>query len=304
MKQRKGRRVLPVAVILLMSVFLFTACGGNKANETQAPDQTGTAGNETAVETNAGAGTDSGSNAGAETGGNTGSASDDNNGTNQNPDGTSGGNGNNSASTDQPDRTAAQNAESVAVLVNKEFALPDDYEPDDLVYPDVRFTFKDKIDKRKMRKEAAEALEQLFAGAEKDGIYLAGVSAYRSHSTQTSLFNRYVERDGLEKAKTYSAEPGHSEHETGLAIDVSGSDGKCAAEDCFGGTPEAEWLADHASDYGFIIRYPDGKEDITGYKYEPWHLRYVGKAIAADIAERGITLEEYYDAVPVSVNTP
>lgn len=193
-------------------------------------------------------------------------------------------------------------AQSVTVLVNKEYALPDDYEPSDLVYPDVRFTFSEKIDKRMMRSEAASALEKLFAGAEEDGIYLAGVSAYRSHSTQTSLFNRYVKKDGLEKAKTYSAVPGHSEHETGLAIDVSGSDGKCAAEDCFGDTKEAEWLAKHATEYGFIIRYPEGKEEITGYKYEPWHLRYVGTEISSDIAERGITLEEYYNAVPVSAS--
>lgn len=198
------------------------------------------------------------------------------------------------------DKAAAADPHSVAVLVNKELALPEDYEPSDLVYPDVRFTFKEKIEKRMMRSEAAKALEEMFAGAEKDGIYLAGVSAYRSHSTQKGLFNRYVERDGEEKAKTYSAVPGHSEHETGLAIDVSGSDGKCAAEDCFGGTKEAEWLARHSAEYGFIIRYPEGKEAITGYKYEPWHLRYVGKEIAADIFERGITLEEYYDAVPVS----
>ncbi|GJM77279.1 hypothetical protein HMSSN036_94950 [Paenibacillus macerans] len=118
------------------------------------------------------------------------------------------------------DTAAASDPYSTAVLINKQFALPDDYEPKDLVYPDVRFTFKEKIEKRMMRKEAAEALKELFAGAEKDGIYLAGVSAYRSHKTQTALFNRYVEKDGEEKAKTYSAVPGHSEHETGLAIDV------------------------------------------------------------------------------------
>ncbi|GIO35327.1 hypothetical protein J41TS12_01880 [Paenibacillus antibioticophila] len=206
---------------------------------------------------------------------------------------------------DQPDASNQadfSDAHSVTVLVNKEYALPEDYEPSDLVYPDVRFTFSEKIEKRMMRSEAAAALEKLFAGAEEDGIYLAGVSAYRSHSTQTSLFNRYVKKDGLEKAKTYSAVPGHSEHETGLAIDVSGSDGKCAAEDCFGDTKEAEWLAKHATEYGFIIRYPEGKEDITGYKYEPWHLRYVGTEISSDIAERGITLEEYYNAVPVTAS--
>ncbi|WP_028549893.1 M15 family metallopeptidase [Paenibacillus sp. UNC451MF] len=190
--------------------------------------------------------------------------------------------------------------ESISVLVNKQFALPDKYEPTDLVYPDVPFTFKDKIEKRKMRKEAAAALEKLFAGAKKDGIYLAGVSAYRSHATQKTIFNNYVKTDGEEKAKTYSAVPGHSEHETGLAIDVSGSDGKCAAQDCFGGTKEAEWLAKHSSEYGFIIRYLKGKESITGYQYEPWHIRYVGTQMAKEIGAKGITLEEYLNAVPAS----
>lgn len=199
-------------------------------------------------------------------------------------------------------KATSANPDSVAVLINKEFGLPEDYSPTDLVYPDVPFLFKEKIEKRQMRSEAAGALEELFAAAKKDGIYLAGVSAYRSTKTQTALFNRYVKKDGLEKAKTYSAEPGHSEHTTGLAIDVSGSTGKCAAESCFGDTDEAKWLDKHATEYGFIIRYPEGKEKITGYKYEPWHLRYVGKEMAKDIGERGITLEEYYDAVPVSAN--
>ncbi|MBA4534543.1 M15 family metallopeptidase [Brevibacillus halotolerans] len=190
-------------------------------------------------------------------------------------------------------KAQAVSPESIQVLVNKQYKLPDSYKPQDLVYPDVPFLFQEKIEKRMMRQEAADALQQLFAGAKKEGIMLAGVSAYRSHTTQTNLFNRYVKKDGEEAAKKYSAEPGHSEHETGLAIDVSGSTGKCAAEDCFEGTPEAVWLADHAHEYGFIIRYPKGKEAITGYQYEPWHLRYVGKEAAGEIHDKGITLEEY-----------
>lgn len=190
-------------------------------------------------------------------------------------------------------------AESVSVIVNPNYKLPDNYEPQDLVYPDVRFIFNEMIEKRMLREEAAKALEEMFEAAEIDGIYLAGVSGYRSHSTQTALFNRYVERDGYEVAKTYSAEPGTSEHETGLAIDVTSSDGKCAAQDCFGGTVEAIWLENNAQAYGFIIRYPKGKEDITGYKYEPWHLRYVGVELAQLLHEQGLTLEEYYDVEPV-----
>ncbi|WP_442604245.1 M15 family metallopeptidase [Paenibacillus sp. KN14-4R] len=198
------------------------------------------------------------------------------------------------------DTKEAADPQAITVLVNKQFALPDNYEPKDLVYPSVPFTFNEKIEKRMMRKEAAGALEQMFAGAKKDGISLAGVSAYRSHKTQVTLFNNYVKKDGEAKAKTYSAVPGHSEHETGLAIDVSGSDGKCAAENCFGDTKEAKWLAVHAHEYGFIIRYPKGKESITGYQYEPWHLRYVGKKLAADVAKNGKTLEEVLQAVPVA----
>lgn len=204
--------------------------------------------------------------------------------------------------TEEPDQQQIEpdtDAESISVIVNPNFKLPDNYEPEDLVYPDVRYIFEEKIEKRMLREEAAEALEKLFEAAEVDGIYLAGVSGYRSQSTQAALFNRYVERDGYEKAKTYSAEPGTSEHQTGLAIDVTSSDGKCAAQDCFGGTVEAIWLENNAADYGFIIRYPKGKEDITGYKYEPWHLRYVGVELAQQIDEEGLTLEEYYGAEPV-----
>jgi zinc D-Ala-D-Ala carboxypeptidase len=195
--------------------------------------------------------------------------------------------------------TAAE-PDSITVLVNKQYKLPDNYKPDDLVYPEVPFIFSEKIEKRMLRKSAAEALEKMFYAAKQDGVRLAGVSAFRSQSTQTSLFNRYVKRDGEAKARTYSAVPGHSEHQTGLAIDISGTDGKCAAESCFAGTKEAEWLEKHAPDYGYIIRFPEGKESITGYKYEPWHIRYVGTEIARSVAERGITLEEYYDAIPVS----
>jgi len=185
------------------------------------------------------------------------------------------------------------NASSITVLVNKLNKLPEDYTPADLVYPNVKFTFKEKIEKRMMVKEAADALEKLFGAADQDGLPLAGVSAYRPHSRQAELFQSYVKKDGLETALTYSAYPGTSEHETGLAIDVAGADGACSTSDCFGDRPEAKWLADHAHEYGFIIRYPEGKEKITGYKYEPWHLRYVGLDVATEIYEKQLTFEEY-----------
>ncbi|KWW16598.1 MULTISPECIES: D-alanyl-D-alanine carboxypeptidase family protein [Peribacillus] len=189
--------------------------------------------------------------------------------------------------------------ESIPVLVNKKNKLPENYVPKDLVYTTIPFTFIEKTEKRKMRSEAAVAISELFAESKRQGISLLGVSAYRSHATQVALFDYYVKRDGYAKAITYSALPGTSEHETGLAIDVTGGNGKCAAEDCFGGTKEAKWLQAHAADHGFIIRYPKGKESVTGYKYEPWHLRYVGKPIAQTIMGHEITLEEYYSTKAV-----
>ncbi|GIO29350.1 MULTISPECIES: M15 family metallopeptidase [Paenibacillus] len=192
------------------------------------------------------------------------------------------------------------NPTSTDVLVNKQHKLPENYAPDDLVYPNVRFTFKEKIEKRMMRKEAAQALEKLFKAADKDGLPLAGVSAYRSHKRQKAIFEAYVQKDGEEKARTYSAYPGTSEHETGLAIDVTKSDGSCAATGCFAGTPEAKWLAEHAHEFGFIIRYPKGKENITGYSYEPWHLRYVGQPAADDMFKNDLTFEEYAEQLRVA----
>jgi zinc D-Ala-D-Ala carboxypeptidase len=204
------------------------------------------------------------------------------------------------SSSDDEEILVVASPESIPVLVNKQNQLPDSYTPPDLVYADIPFIFKGKSEKRKLRAEAAAAIDQLFATAKNQGVSLLGVSGYRSHATQTALFNQYVKRDGYEKARTYSALPGTSEHETGLSIDVTGGNGKCAAESCFAGTPEANWLQQHAAEFGFIIRYPQGKEKITGYKYEPWHLRYVGQSVAVEIMSKGITLEEYFGAVPVN----
>jgi len=183
--------------------------------------------------------------------------------------------------------------DSIAVLVNKTYGLPADYEPDDLVKVDIPFVYKDES-VHSLRKVAADALVTLFEAAKNDGLELAGVSGYRSYAIQKMLYEKYVARDGEEAANTYSAKPGHSEHSTGLAMDVAGISGKCAANNCFAGTPEALWLAEHAHEYGFIIRYPLGKEDITGYQYEPWHLRYVGIELAAILHENDWTMEEFF----------
>ncbi|WP_336604310.1 M15 family metallopeptidase [Paenibacillus sp. MMS18-CY102] len=185
---------------------------------------------------------------------------------------------------------------SIGVIVNKSIYLPQTYKPQDLVYPDVPFLFQEKIEKRQLRSEAAMALKKMFVAAKKDGVYLSGVSGYRSYDTQKWLFERYMKRDGYLEAMKYSALPGTSEHQTGLAIDVSGADGKCAVSSCFANTKEAQWLSQHSAEYGYIIRYASGKEHITGYKYEPWHIRYIGPSkLALDMHKRGVCLEEYYN---------
>lgn len=297
------------ALLLASSLLLFTACEDSKTAPPANSNAVGTtqpaqSTNTPAPGTASGNGTGTGS--GAATGSTTGAAggatppASNAAATPAPANGTDSNKGKSATDAKGGAEQVVTNPESVSVLVNKQYALPSSYEPKDLVYPNVPFTFKEQLEKRKMRKEAAQALEKLFDGAKKDGIALAGVSAYRSYATQKTVFNNYVKKDGEEKARNYSAVPGHSEHETGLAIDVSGSDGKCAAEDCFGNTKEASWLAKHASEYGFIVRYLKGKESITGYQYEPWHIRYVGTQAAKEIADKGITLEEYLNAVPVA----
>ncbi|MEC0236975.1 M15 family metallopeptidase [Paenibacillus kribbensis] len=187
------------------------------------------------------------------------------------------------------------NATSDTVVVNKQRSLPEGYAPDDLVEPQVPFSFDGPHEKRHMRKEAAEALEKLFDGAKKDGIELRAVSGYRSYKRQVSIFNNNVKTKGEAYASQVSAVPGTSEHQTGLAIDVSSPSVGNVLEQSFGASKEGEWLEKHAPEYGFIIRYMKGKQDITGYVYEPWHIRYVGKDIAEDVAKQGLTLEEYFD---------
>ncbi|MCL6587100.1 MAG: D-alanyl-D-alanine carboxypeptidase family protein [Anoxybacillus sp.] len=190
------------------------------------------------------------------------------------------------------------NPTNILALVNKEQSLPASYKPNDLVVPNVPFSFSETtVEKRYMRLEAARALEQLFAAAQKEGISLIAVSGYRSYDRQKELFDEEVKKNGKEKAIHAVAYPGQSEHQTGLAIDISSQSIKANLTAAFGETNEGKWVAAHAHEYGFIIRYPKGKEAITGYQYEPWHIRYVGQKAAKVIYEKNITLEEYFQIV-------
>ena len=187
---------------------------------------------------------------------------------------------------------------SITVFINREYALPEDYEPDDLVVPNVLFNL-DYYDERKlMRSEAAAALEELFAAAEKDGYTLYGVSAYRSYSRQRKIFLNNIVKRGKEHTLKYSAVPGTSEHQSGLSIDVSTKSFGFRLLDDFINTPEGVWLSKNAYRFGYIIRYPVDKVEITGYAYEPWHIRYVGKDLAAYLYTNDLTLDEYYQYTP------
>lgn len=183
---------------------------------------------------------------------------------------------------------------STTVLVNRKYLLPSTYIPKNLVVPNVDFSFSYVNDKRKMRKVAATALEKLFAAAEKKGIKLYGVSGYRSYARQKEIYDRNVAVRGKTATDAVSAMPGSSEHQTGLTIDVSSQSVSYRLDQSFGDTKEGKWLAKHCHEYGFIIRYPYGKEKITGYSYEPWHIRYVGTTVASYLYKNNLTLEEYY----------
>ncbi|MBR3118148.1 D-alanyl-D-alanine carboxypeptidase family protein [Oceanobacillus profundus] len=181
-------------------------------------------------------------------------------------------------------------------LINKEHALPEDYIPEDLVIPDVPFPFAEDLPKKQMRQAAAAALEELFQAAEEAELELFAQSGYRSYERQDSIFAANVQAHGEEAANNFSARPGESEHQSGLTMDVTSPavDFDLVIE--FGETEEGKWIKENAADYGFIIRYPEGKEDITIYQFEPWHLRYVGVKAAKEIMSQAITLEEYLEA--------
>ena len=154
------------------------------------------------------------------------------------------------------------------LVVNKTYSIPAEFDLGDL------------------SPECSDAFYEMQAAAEADGIGLWIASGYRSYETQRDLYESYLAEDP--DADAYSARPGHSEHQTGLAIDLND------VSDTFGETPEGQWVAEHCADYGFILRYPKDKEAQTGYMYEPWHIRYVGVEMAQNITASGLCLEEYF----------
>ena len=191
---------------------------------------------------------------------------------------------------DLPRYTAAADAELAdgnLILVNKYSRLASDYVPDDLVTVEPAYSNGGKL-KSEVNDAFCDLVETLWA---ETGLHLVNVSPYRSYSLQSSLYARYSARDGAAVADRYSAHAGYSEHQTGLALDVSVPGGTLNG---FKKSKQFEWMRDNAHRFGFILRYGEGMEYITGYKFEPWHYRYVGTEAAAFIYENGLTFEEYY----------
>ena len=173
------------------------------------------------------------------------------------------------------------------ILVNKYYYLSPDCIPNNLETISINYARSNM----RLVSSAKNAFEEMAQAAEKDGLKIIAMSTYRSYNYQQNLYNRYVKKDGKEKADTYSARPGYSEHQTGLAVDICNE-----TEDYtnFESTQEFVWMNNNAHNYGFILRYPKGKENETKYQYESWHYRYVGIEVAKYIHEHNISFEEYH----------
>lgn len=208
---------------------------------------------------------------------------------------------------DQPGETAKDNSGSdeirdlkvisdgdyLLALVTKETTLKPDYAPSDLrPVPSYMYPSRELY----LRREALEHLEQLWHAAGADGVVLHIRSAYRSYSYQESLFRHYAEKHGAEQANRFSARSGQSEHQLGTAVDFGGTDVDFSAE--FANTEQGRWLAENAHRFGFVLSYPEGKEHITGYIFEPWHYRYIGVEAAAGWKASGKTLQEFLETKP------
>ena len=179
--------------------------------------------------------------------------------------------------------------DSIYRLIDQEHTISADYVPASLEQPDVASNHMQTV-----RSELVQPLMDMFADAESAGIDLKLVSGYRSYTEQTSLWYTYEERHGRSYAQRIDDHPGASEHQLGLAVDLGNADGKCELNACFASQDAYAWLKENSYRYGFIERYPDGAEQITGIMYSPWHYRYVGTEEAEKIHGSGLTMDEYY----------
>lgn len=184
------------------------------------------------------------------------------------------------------DMKEAKNLNKINILVNKHNYLKENYVPNNLEQIDTKYA----LSNMSLVNTAKYAFENMSKEAKKENLKIIAMSTYRSYEYQVNLYNNYAKSDGKAAADTYSGRPGNSEHQTGLAVDVYNQDETYTN---FEKTEEYIWMQDNAYKYGFILRFPKGKEKETGYEFESWHYRYVGKNIAKIIKENNISLEEY-----------
>ena len=182
---------------------------------------------------------------------------------------------------------------NVLVLVNKKYTVSKNYYPKDMVEIDGSLSTNQNL---MVKREAYDAYLKMLKAAQAEGLNFSICSAYRSYALQESLYNNSLAANGKEYTETMFAYPGKSEHHTGYAIDITSASMNWGLSQDFADYPDGAWITEHCSEYGFILRYPKGKEDITGYIYEPWHIRYVGVEIAQYITKHQLTLEEYLNA--------
>lgn len=196
----------------------------------------------------------------------------------------------------EPAQFDVDSADSLTVVVNKRRPLvPEGWQPADLVLPEgIPNNWGDQL-----RAPAADALQELYAASEAAGVPFIITSGYRDFERQAGLFDGYAATDGIEAAEKYSARPGFSEHQTGLAVDLTDG-GECTLEECFGETATGLWLRENAWQYGFILRYELGEEAIVGYSYEPWHFRFVGVEVSTAMHEGAITNLEDFLGLPAA----
>lgn len=198
-------------------------------------------------------------------------------------------------------RYSLESPTSPWVIANKRRPLsPKDFAPQ-LATPAVPLRLAGSNPEMQVSSQIVPAVEQLFAAAKAAGFDLLLASGFRSYQQQVAVYNAEVRRHGQGQADRQSARPGHSEHQTGLGIDVGPASRQCEIQECFGEMAEGKWVAANAHRYGFILRYLPGNEAITGYTYEPWHLRYVGPELAAEIHEQGNPpLESFFKLGPAA----
>ena len=189
------------------------------------------------------------------------------------------------------DTEKANTTLDTTLLVNKHYLLDKDYIPDDLVNVSQNYAWGE-VGSQKVREVAYNAFLDMWNAANEEGYYLMINSSYRSYEDQEIVYNNYKNSSGERFADSIAARPGSSEHQTGLALDIFSKTN--TNKNTFSQTDEAKWLKENAHNFGFILRYPEDKVDITGYSFESWHYRYVGKDIATYIYENDITYEEYY----------